>query len=131
MSQLSGLSAAIGEQPEAVVETRLSKADKHVVHLMMGIQTAMLKETVFAGYEMFDRTRTEMHLFAEFLSKIAGAHSAGDIKTMWEECSRHQLDFIRRDCERLFKHGDQMIETASKLFSNRLGIETSVEKHAS
>ena len=119
MSQVSGLSAAIAEQSEAVIETRLSKANKHVVHLMMGIQTAMLQEMVFAGYEMFDRTRTEMHLFAEFVSKIAGAHSVGDIKTMWEECSRHQLDFIRRDCERIFKHGDQMIETASKLFSNR------------
>jgi len=119
MSQVSGLSAAI-EQPEAVVETRLTKANKDALHFMMGAQTATLQEMVFAGYEMFDRTRTEMHLFAEFASKIAGAHSVGDIKTMWEECSRHQLGFIRRDCERLFKHGDQMIETASKLFSNRL-----------
>jgi hypothetical protein len=119
MTQLSGLSAAIGEQPEAVVETRLTKAQQAVVHLTMGIQTAMLQELLFAGFEMFDRTRTEMHLFAEFASKIAGAHSVGNIKTMWEECSRHQLDFIRRDCERFFKHGDQMIETASRLFSNR------------
>jgi hypothetical protein len=37
---------------------------------------------------------------------------------MWEECGQHQIDFIRRDSDRLFKHGDRVVETTSKLFSN-------------
>jgi hypothetical protein len=27
---------------------------------------------------------------------------------------------MHRDCERLFKHGERMIETTSNLFANRL-----------
>jgi hypothetical protein len=50
---------------------------------------------------------------------MAGSHSVKDRKTMWQECSQHQIDFIRRDCERLFKQGERMIEATSKLFSNR------------
>jgi hypothetical protein len=55
---------------------------------------------------------TETHLFDEFLSKMAAAHLVNGLKT-------HQIDFIPRDCERLFKHGNRMIEVTSKLFSNR------------
>ena len=36
---------------------------------------------------------------------------------MCEECGQHQIDFIRRDSERLFKHGERMIETASNLLN--------------
>ena len=74
---------------------------------------------MFAGNETLDRARTETHLFSEFVSKMAGSHSVKDLKTMWQDCGQHQIDFIRRDCERLFKHGERMIETTSKLFSNR------------
>ena len=66
---------------------------------------------------MLDRTRTEMQPFNEFASEMAAAHSVRDIKTMYEECSRHQIDFIRRDNDRLFRHGERMIETTTKLFS--------------
>ncbi len=34
---------------------------------------------------------------------------------MYEECGQHQIDFIRRDCERLFKHGERMIGSLSNL----------------
>jgi hypothetical protein len=74
---------------------------------------------VFAGNEMLDRARTESHLFTEFVSKMAGAHSVKNIKTMYEECGQHQIDFVRRDSERLFKHGERMIETTSNLLGNR------------
>ena len=74
---------------------------------------------MFAGNEMLDRARTETHLFSEFVSKMAGSHSVKDLKTMGEECGQHQIDFIRRDSERLFKHGERMIETTSKLLANR------------
>lgn len=101
------------------VATQSASANKGALHFMMGTQTAMLQEILFAGFEMFDRTRTEIHLFAEFASKVSSAHSVGDIRTVWAECSRHQLEFVRRDCDRLLKHGEQMIETASKLLSDQ------------
>jgi hypothetical protein len=48
---------------------------------------------------------------------MAGAHSVKDLKTMCEECGQHQIDFVRRDSERLFKHGERMIETTSNLLN--------------
>jgi hypothetical protein len=58
-------------------------------------------------------------LLSEFVSKMAGSHSVKDLNTMCRECGQHQIDFIRRDSDRLFKHGERMIEVASKLFSGR------------
>ncbi|MDB5576122.1 MAG: hypothetical protein JWR80_1298 [Bradyrhizobium sp.] len=118
MTEASARDTGIG-QPSADAAARFSNASKDALHLMMGVQTALLQEMVFAGYEIFDRTRTEMHLFAECSSRIASAHSVGDIRTMWAECSRHQLDYMRRDTDRLLRHGEQMIETATKLFGSR------------
>jgi hypothetical protein len=86
---------------------------------LFGAQKIILEEIVFAGNELLDRARTETHLLSELVSKMAGSHSVKDLKTMWQECSQHQIDFIRRDCERLFKQGERMIEATSKLFSNR------------
>jgi thymidine kinase len=68
---------------------------------------------------MLERTRTETPLFTEFVAKMAAAHSVKDIRTMCQECGQHQLDFIRRDSERLFKHGERMIATTSNLISGR------------
>jgi hypothetical protein len=85
---------------------------------MFGAQKLMLEELVFTGNEMLDRTKTEMHLFSEFVSKIASAHSVRDIMTMYVECSKHQIEFIRRDCDRVFSHGERMVEAATSLFKN-------------
>ena len=109
--------AAIIEDSVAKVVTRLTKANKRAVDFMFGAQKAMLEEMMFASNEMLERTRTETHLFTEFVSKIAEAHSVKDLKTMYEECGQHQIDFVRRDSERLFKHGKRMIETTSNQFS--------------
>ena len=79
----------------------------------------MLEEMIFAGNEILDRVVTETHLFSEFSSKMAGAHSVEGLKTMFQECGQHQVDFVRRDSDRLFKHGERMIEVASGLLSNR------------
>ena len=108
---------AIGKQSDSA--RRITDANKDALHFIMGVQTAIFQEMVFAGYEMFDRARTEMHLLSEFASKNAEAHSVGDITTMWKECSRHQLEFMRRDYDRHLKHGEKMMENASKLFNDR------------
>ena len=117
MTELSEQSAALVEQSVADTAARLTKANKNVLDFLMGAQKVMLEEMVFAGNEMLERARTETHLLSEFVSKMAGSHSVKDLRTMYEECGRHQIDFIRRDCDRVFKHGERMIETTTKLFS--------------
>jgi hypothetical protein len=120
MTELSERSAAIVEQSAAdTATTRMTKANRNVLDFMLGAQKAMLEEIVFAGNEMLDRARTETHLFNEFVSKMAGSHSVKDLRTMCEECGQHQIDVIRRDSERLFRHGERLLETTSKLLSDR------------
>ena len=119
MTELSEQSAALVEQSVADTATRLTKANKNALDFLMGAQKVMLEELVFAGNEMLERTRTETHLLSEFVSKMAGSHSVEGLKTMSQECGQHQIDFIRRDSERLFKHGERMIEATAKLFGNR------------
>jgi hypothetical protein len=97
--------------------TRTAGTNDRARNFMTGAQTLMLEELVFAGSEVFDRAVTEMHLFNELVSKMAGAHSVRNIQTMFEECGQHQLDFLRRDSDRLFRHTKRAIETASKLAS--------------
>jgi hypothetical protein len=119
MTELSEPRASTFEQPTTDAMTRVTNANQRALDFMFGAQQAMLGEIVFAGNEFLDRARTETHLFSEFVSKMAGSHSVKDIKTMYAECVQHQIDFVRRDSERLFKHGERMLETASKLFGNR------------
>jgi hypothetical protein len=119
MLELSEPRAEIFEQSAADAAAKLTKANKHALDFMMGTQKVMLEEMVFAGNEMLERARTETHLFSEFVSKMAGSHSVKDLKTMCAECGQHQIDFLRRDSERLFKHGERMLETASNLFGKK------------
>jgi hypothetical protein len=119
MPVLSENDAAMVKQSAAEAATRLTAANKHALDFMMGAQKLLLEEVVFAGNELLERSRSEMHLLSEFVSKMAGSHSVKDVKTMGEECAQHQLDFIRRDSERLFKHGERMIEATTNLLNNR------------
>jgi hypothetical protein len=119
MVELSEARAAIVEQPATDATAQLTKTRRRALDFMMGAQRMLLEEMVFASNEILDRARTETHLLSELHSKMAGSHSVKDLKTMFEECGQHQIDFIRRDCERLFKHGERLIETTSKLFNNR------------
>jgi len=119
MPVLSEQDAAMVEQSTTEAAARLTAANKHALDFMMGAQKMLLEEMVFAGNELLERSRTETHLLSEFVSKLAGSHSVKDLKTMGEECAQHQLDFIRRDSERLFKHGERMIEATTNLFNSR------------
>ncbi|MEH2517712.1 hypothetical protein V1279_003285 [Bradyrhizobium sp. AZCC 1610] len=119
---MSGLSerAASGSFPAgANAEAEATKLNQGALEFMLGAQKMMFEEWVFLGDEMLERTRTEMHLFTEFVAKMAGAHSVRDITTMCQECGQHQLDFLRRDTERLFRHGERMIAATSNLISGR------------
>jgi hypothetical protein len=109
--------AAIIEDSVANAVARATKANKCALDFTFRAQKAMLEDMIFASNEILDRIRTETHLFSEFASKMAGSHSVKDLKTMCEECGQHQIDFVRRDSERLFKHGERMIETTSNLLN--------------
>jgi hypothetical protein len=119
---MSGLSerAASGPLPSiANAEAEATKLNQGALEFMLGAQKMMFEEMVFLGDEMLERTRTEMHLYMEFVAKMAGAHSVKDIRTLCQECGQHQLDFFRRDSERLFKHGERMIAATSNLINGR------------
>jgi hypothetical protein len=118
MPELSEVDRATVEQSAAEVETSIDEANKRAGTFIFGAQKLMLEELVFAANEMFDRTQTEMHLLSELASKIAGAHSVKDFRTMYEQCGKHQIEFVRRDCDRLFRHGERMFEAASNLFKS-------------
>jgi len=90
-------------------------ADRYASGYVADARNALFEEILFAGNEFLDRTITEAHLFNEFLSKIAEAHSLRDYSAMYQACSRHQLDFVRRDTERLLKHSERVIDNTSKL----------------
>jgi hypothetical protein len=100
-------------------EVEASELNQSALEFTLGAQRIMLEELVFLGDEMLERTRTEMQLFTEFVTKMAGAHSVKDVRELCQECGQHQLDFLRRDTERLFRHGERMIATSSKLISGR------------
>jgi hypothetical protein len=106
------------EPMAADAAAQIAKANKSALEFLFGAQKMLVEEIVFAGNEILDRARTETHLLSEFVSKTAGSHSVKDLRTMCEECGRHQIDFLRRDSERLFKHGQRMIDAASKLLAD-------------
>ena len=117
MSELSER-VAVGSFPAvADGEAEATKLNQSALEFMLGAQRILFEEMVFFGGEMLERTRTETHLLSEFVMKMAGAHSVKDVKTMYQECGQHQLDFIRRDTERVFKHGERMIATTSNLIN--------------
>ena len=99
-------------------QAQITRANERIASFMYGAQKLMLEESVFLSNELLDRAQTEMHLFSELVSKMAGAHSVKDIRTMYEECGKHQLDFIRRDCDRVLVNGERVIEAASNLFKS-------------
>jgi len=110
----------ITEQAAAAATAQVAKANQDTMNFLFGAQRLLVDEFVFASNEFLERARTEAHLFTEFVSKVAGVHSVHGIREMLTECGQHHIDFVRRDSERLFNHGQRMTDTASKLFSRRL-----------
>jgi len=119
MAELSERVASGSFPAVANAEAEATKLNQGALQFMLGAQKMMFEEWVFFADEMLERTRTEMHLFTEFVAKMAAAHSVRDVKTMYQECGQHQLDFVRRDTERLYRHGERMIAATSNLISDR------------
>ena len=119
MAELSERAVSYSSQSAANGEAEANKLNQSALEFMFGAQRMMFEEFIFFTDEMLERTRIEMQLFTEFAAKMASAHSVKDVKTMCQECGQHQLDFLRRDSERLFRHGERMIATTSNLISGR------------
>jgi hypothetical protein len=115
MAELSESDATFAELPIGDAATLMTRTNQRVLDFIIGTQRTMFEEVMIAGGEMADRTRTEMQLLSELASKLAEAHSVNDIQAMWQECSRHQIDFLRREAGRLFRHGERVIESTAKL----------------
>ena len=116
--ELSNADATAVEPTTTEAQAQLAKANERAASFLFGAQKLVFEELIFASNELLDRAQTEMHLFSELVSKIASAHSVKDIQTMYEECSKHQLDFTRRDCDRVFRHGERVVDATSNLFKS-------------
>ena len=115
---MTGLAEQVDSVSPLIVasgEAEAKNLNEAALEFMIGAQKMILEELVFLGNEMLERARTEMNLFTEFVAKTAGAHSVKDVRTVLQECGQHQLDFTRRDTERLFRHGERMIASTSDL----------------
>ena len=115
MSGVSEQSSATNEALASDADSQLAKANRYAFSLWAGSQNVLLDEMMFAGNELLERAIAETRIFNEFVSKLAEAHSVKDLGKMYQECTRHQLDFVWRDTERLLKHSDRMIDNTSKL----------------
>jgi hypothetical protein len=113
MTELSEREAASDEPLASDAASQLTKANKYTLSRLADARNVMVDEMLFAGNEFLDRAITETQLFNEFLSKIAEAHSVKDLGAMYRECSRHQVEFVRRDTERLLKHSERVIARPS------------------
>ena len=103
--------------------TQTPDANKQALHFLLGAQRIMLEEMAFTAYTALERVRSETHLFGEFAAKLAEAHSVRDLHAMACECSKHQLEFARRECDRMLRHGERLIEASSSLLSNGRSVD--------
>lgn len=103
----------------AAVRTEVP-TDRYAADLMLGLRNLIFEEMQFASNEVLERAQTEMHLLSELVSKIAGAHSVSNITAVYEECGKHQIEFVRRDWDRIFRHGERIIEATSSLFKSHV-----------
>jgi hypothetical protein len=107
-------------QNDEPVDARAVWPNKRALEFLSGAQRLFGEEIAFVRDEAVDRAKTETHLFNEFLSKMAEAHSVKDYVGMYEACSQHQLEFLRRDCDRFFKHARHSFDVASSLLRGGL-----------
>ncbi|MGY3534494.1 hypothetical protein [Bradyrhizobium sp. USDA 4452] len=83
------------------------RANRYTLSLFSGAREMLLDEMLFASKEFFERIVAETTIFNELLAKLAEAHAVRDYATMYRERAQHQLDFVRRDMDRILKHGQR------------------------
>lgn len=101
------------------IANQLVGMNRRSIDLFFNVQKAVLEELIDVSNDALERTSAEFSIANEFASKIAEAHSANGMKQVYEECGKHQADFIRRDSERAFKHWKRFLDRTSKIFLNQ------------
>ena len=110
--------SASGNETESIAGQFLDM-NRRSIDFFVNAQKAVFEELIDASNDALERTGAEFSIANEFASKIAEAHSAEGLKQVYEECGKHQADFIRRDSERAFKHWKRFLDRASKVFLNQ------------
>src|SRR5664279_36434 len=87
---------------------------------IVNMETAALREMIEASNDILQRAHSEMHVIAEFASKLAEAHSVAGVTKAYEDCVQHQADILRQDGEKLFRHGRDVLGKVSEIVSNYL-----------
>lgn len=100
------------------VANELAGINKRSLDFIFGAQKVILDEMVDLGNDALERSQAELSVANEFASKIAEAHSAKGLREVYDECGKHQVDFFRRDSERVFKHWQRFLDRTSKLLLN-------------
>ena len=113
MTELSEQGAA-AKQLATDAGSQFTKASRYTFSLLTGTGKTLFDEILFVGNEFLDGAVAETRL-QQFRAKLAEAHSVKDIGTIYQECTKHQLEFIRRDTERLLKHSQRVIDNTAKL----------------
>lgn len=107
------------ENGTGCIASQLVVMNKRSIDLFFSVQKAILEELIDVSNDALERTSAEFSIANEFASKIAEAHSASGLKQVYEECGKHQADFIRRDSERTVKRWQRFLDRTSKVFLNQ------------
>src|SRR4051812_7881106 len=91
--------------------------NKRALHFLFDTQRVILGEMVTASDEMLEDVRAEMHLAAEFASKINGAHSVENIRTVLKECGQHQMEVFSRESQNFLRRNQRLALAASQLLT--------------
>jgi hypothetical protein len=115
MSDAQNVEATVNGSGTDSIGNQFVAMNKRSIDLFLNIQNAVLGELIDVSNDALERASAEFSIANEFVSKIAEAHSANGLKQVYEECGKHQSDFIRRDSERAFKHWQRFLNRNSKL----------------
>ena len=116
MTEVSEQSSATNEPLANDAASQLTKANKYAFSLWTGLQNVLLDEMMFAGNEFLERAIAEESKSPTNSSPSWRKHTRSRTTLAdVQECTKHQLAFIRRDTEQLLKHSDRLIDKTSKL----------------
>jgi len=111
-----GIARHVNESGPAALE-QFTRSGRQAVDLAFELQKAYLDEMAQASDEAMERLRSEMEIGAEFVARMACAHSVHEIASAFSDCGGHQADVLRRDSERMLRHGQRIYEQVSRLFA--------------
>jgi hypothetical protein len=95
--------------------SQLVRANRYAFSFLSGAQNVLLDEITFAANEFVERAVAETTIYNEFLAKLAEAHSVRDYGAMCQECTKHQVEFMRRDMDRLLRHNERLFDNTMRL----------------